>query len=239
MLDGAARLKPIVGKSLKSFRKTTADRLKTKASVGLWRGFDKKLPAVRREEGSRLPAMVGAPKPRLSSNLLATSRIAFAASQGKGGGPGVAGQRGVASEAAAAAQVITVAEDLPKATLSADVLMNWLPAIACGKTVEVKQSKTRISLKAAIGISAAVQLSSEFAVKHKGLTLQLRKIMMQPSSKWHEVATGGVAIRDLHSFRSFLVRMQRRPLLCGVSVPLAKPLAILGGVSRYGRPVVA
>ena len=152
---------------------------------------------------------------------------------------GVAGQHGKALEAAAAAQVITVTEDLPKATLSADVLMNWLPAIACGKTVEVKQSKTRISFKAAIGISAAVQLSSEFAVKHKGLTLQLRKIMMQPSSKWHEVATGGVAIRDLHSFRSFLVRMQRRPLICGVSVPLAKPLAILGGVSRYGRPVVA
>ena len=115
--------------------------------------------------------------------------------------------------------------------------MTWLPAIALGKTVEVKESKLRIPFKAAIVNAAAVQLSSEFEKKHRKLTNQLRNIMKQPSSKWREVAAGGVTIRDLHGLRSFLVRVQRRPLLCGVAGPLAKPLAFQGGVSRYGRPV--
>ena len=116
--------------------------------------------------------------------------------------------------------------------------MTWLPAIALGKTVEVKESKLRISFNAAIGNAAEVQLSSEFEKKHRKLTNQLRNIMKQPSSKWREVAAGGVTIRDLHGLRSFLVRVQRRPFLCGIAGPLvAKPLAFQGGVSRYGRPV--
>ena len=245
LLRGAAGLQPtVVGKSLKSFRKTTADRLKAKASVGLWRGFEKNLPAARRKEGTRLPIMVGAPICRIP--LAATStRLALAASQGKGRGKGSrsgAAAKGrakveAAAVGAAALRVITTDEDLTKAPLSDDTLMTWLPAIALGKTVEVKESNLRIPFKAAIVNAAAVQLSSEFEKKHRKLTNQLRNIMKQPSSKWREVAAGGATIRDLHGLRSFLVRVQRRPLLCGVAGPLAKPLAFQGGVSRYGRPV--
>ena len=52
VLKGTSRLKPIACKPLANFRKTTADRLKTKKSaVGLWRGFDKTLPARRQKDG--------------------------------------------------------------------------------------------------------------------------------------------------------------------------------------------
>ena len=135
--------------------------------------------------------------------------------------------------------IIHVDDDLPAAPLDSKVLSVWLQAVACGKTVAVKQNKTHLGLKAAVNRPASVRLTDAFAAKHKSLTIQLRRILKLPSSKWREVSTGGDTIGDLSGMRSFLVKMQRRPLICGVGGPLAMPLAVRGRVSRYGRPVAA
>ena len=245
LLKGASRLKPIASKPLANFRKTTADRLKTKKSaVGLWRGFDKTLPARRQKEGLRLPTMVGAPQPRLAARQLGAAKRALAKSQGKGSsGSGTIGAidkaTAVSTAAALESDIIHVDDDLPAAPLDSKVLSVWLQAVACGKTVAVKQNKTHLGLKAAVKRPASVRLTDAFAAKHKSLTVQLRRILKLPASKWREVSTGGDTIGDLSGMRSFLVKMQRRPLICGVGGPLAMPLAVRGRVSRYGRPVAA
>ena len=222
LLKGAARLKPITSKQLANFRKTTADRLKAKkAGGGLWRGFDKTLPARRQKEGLRLPSMVGAPKPRLVASQLGVVKRALAKTQGRRiRGSGFAGASGTPTAAGTTAtpevEVINVEDDLPTAPLDSKVLSTWLQAVACGKTVAVNRSKTRIGRKAAIQKPASVRLTEEFVAKHKGLTTQLRRILKLPLSKWREVSSGGNTICDLSGMRSFLVKVQRRPLICGV-----------------------
>ena len=119
------------------------------------------------------------------------------------------------------------------------MLSAWLQAVACGNTVAVKQNTTHIGLKAAVKRPASVRLTDAFAAKHKSLTVELRRILKLPASKWHEVSTGGDTIGDVSGMRSGLVKMHRRPLICGVGGPLAMPLAVRGRVSRCGRPVAA
>jgi hypothetical protein len=173
VLLGAAALAPAPeSKSIASFRKAaTAARLKTKKSAGLWRGFEKKLPPPRRKEGSRQPSMVAAPRAR---PLQATAaRWTRAASQGKGSGAPVSGKRGSAAAASSAAKdvpdVIVVDDDLPRAPLKADVLKAWLLAIADGRKVVVKQTKSSIEFKAGAKVPAEFRLSDEFTQNHRGL----------------------------------------------------------------------
>jgi hypothetical protein len=239
---------PPSNKAIKRFRKTTADRVKAKRSVaGLWRGFDKTLPAPRRKEGHRLPSMVGAPTARRAPVNAATWRPTLALSQGRKrraaravGMPRAAAKKPTTGAAAAPPEVIVVVEDdLPQAPLQDPVLKTWLSAIAQGKTVSVKKTKTRIGFQAGVQFRATVRLSTEFSRKHKGLAAELRRHTTNPDSKWCEVESGGCAIHDLHSLRCFLVHVQRRPQICGVGGQTAKPLAMLGRVSRYGRPIAA
>jgi hypothetical protein len=219
LLLGAAARKPApLGKSLASFRKVTADRVKAKKSVGLWRGFDKKLPPPRPKTGNHLPHMVAAPR---RSN------------------PAVALTAPPSAPPAANRETIVVDDDLHAAPLKVDVLKAWLPAVAEGKTVAIKASRSRVTLKPGLTQAAKFRLTSDFLEKHRGLTGQLRKIATKPASKWVEVGSGGFAIRDLHGLRSFLVQMQRRPLVCGVAGLTGKTPVMVGPVSRYGRPVAA
>ena len=135
--------------------------------------------------------------------------------------------------------MIEVLEDLPAAPLKACILKTWLPAVAEGKTVTVKGSRARMCFKAAEKDSAKFRLSLDFVSKHRGLSSELRKIAAKPTSKWDEVGSGGIAIRDLHGFRSFLVRVQRRPFVCGVAGLTSGTPKMRGAVSRYGRLVAA
>jgi hypothetical protein len=221
LLLGAAARKPApLSKSLASFRKVTADRVKAKKSVGLWRGFDKKLPPPRPKTGNRLPHMVAAPAPRRSN-------------------PAVALTAPPSAPPAANLETVVVDDDLHAAPLKADVLKVWLPAVGEGKTVAIKTSGSRITLKPGVKQAANFRLTHDFLDKHRGLAGQLRKIAAKPASKWVEVDSGGFAIRDLHGLRSFLVQMQRRPFVCGVAGLTGKSPVMVGRVSRYGRPVAA
>ena len=165
--------------------------------------------------------MVGAPEPRLAARQLGAAKRALAKSQGKGSsGSGTIGAidkaTAVSMAAALESDIIHVDDDLPAAPLDSKVLSAWLQAVACGKTVAVKHNKTHIGSKAAVKRPASVRLTDALAAKHKSLAIQLRRILKLPSSKWREVSTGGDPIGDLSGMRSFLVKMHRRPLICGV-----------------------
>jgi len=222
LLTGAAACKPApISKQLASFRKVTADRVKAKKSVGFWRGFDKKLPPPRPKTGNRLPRMVAAPAPRRSNPAVALTAPPSA------------------PPAANLETVVVVDDDLHAAPLKTDVLKAWLPAVGEGKTVLIKASGSRFTLKPGVKQAAKFRLTKDFLGKHHGLAGQLRKIATTPASKWVEVGSGGFAIRDLHGLRSFLVQMQRRPFVCGVAGLTGKSPVKVGPVSRYGRPVAA
>ena len=169
----------------------------------------------------RLPTTVGAPEPRLAARQLGAAKRALSKSQGKGSsGSGTIGAidkaTALSTAAALESDIIHVDDDLPAAPLDSKALSAWLQAVACGKTVAAKQNTTHIGLKGAVKRPAPVRLTESFAGKHKSLTIQLRRILKLPSSKWREVSTGGDTIGDLSGMRSFLVKMQRRPLICGV-----------------------
>jgi hypothetical protein len=116
--------------------------------------------------------------------------------------PRAAAKKPTTGAAAAPPEVIVVVEDdLPQAPLQDPVLKTWLSAIAQGKTVSVKKTKTRIGFKAGVQVRATVHLSTEFSRKHKGLAAELRRHTTNPDSKWCEVESGGCAIHDLHSLR--------------------------------------
>ena len=249
LLLGIAALGPLPATAaIKKFRKTTTDRVKTKSAVaGLWRGFDKTLPAPRRKDGTRLPYMVGAPAARHVPVITAatTWRPTLALSQGRkrsavrSVGRPIAAVKEPTGAAASPSDAIVVEDDLPHAPLQDRVLKTWLPAIAQGKTVSVNKTKTRIGFKAGVQVRATVRMTHDFSKKHKGLAAEMRRHTTSPGSKWHEVEHGGFAIHDLHSLRCFLVHVQRRPLVCGVGAETAKPAVMLGNVSRYGRPIAA
>ena len=234
LLGAASRDPAPQSKQLASFRRTTANRVKTKRAGGLWRGFDNKLPPARPKKGNRLPHMVGAPRgaPRAEPLGATAARLTLARPQGSR--PPAA-----APERRAPPAVIEVMDDLPVAPLKACILKTWLPAVAEGKAVTVKSSKTRICFKAAEKDSAKFRLSQDFVTKHRGLSADLRKIAAKPTSKWDEVGSGGISIRDLHGLRSFLVQVQRRPFVCGVAGVTSGTPKMRGGVSRYGRLVAA
>ncbi len=227
LTGAAARAAAPQSKRLASFRKVTADRVKAKKAVGLWRGFDRKLPPARPKTGGRLPHMVAAPRadPRRAVSALAKPQS----------------QRPQATASTPSpAPTIAVAEDLPAAPLTAEVLKAWVPAVAEGKTVVVRSTKTCINFKSTMKTSVKFRLSPDFASKHRALSAELRRIVANPTSKWAEVGSGGVEIRDLRGLRSFLVQVQRRPFVCGVAGLAGKmPAKMLGRVSRYGRPVAA
>jgi len=103
--------------------------------------------------------------------------------------------------------VIVVDDDLPRAPLKADVLRPWLLAIAAGRKVVVKQTKSSIEFKAGAKVPVKFRLSGEFTQKHRGLAKELRRIVARTSSKWAEVGQGGFSIRDLHGLRFFFWRM--------------------------------
>lgn len=242
LLAGAAASAANASKPLLNFRKATEDTKRTKAKAGCWRGFDAQLPAARRKDGERLPHMVGAPRtqsvpastpPRRRTDPRDTS-------QGQQCTPGASSPLDARTPPKTSkAAVVVVDDDLPKTKLTPEVLSAWLPAIADGKAVEVRKSKAKIKFRPAVHAPVMITISGDFESKHRGLTKSLRSICSRPSSKWREVRLGGQPVSDLHTLRSFLLSVQRRPLVCGVGSSLAEPLAMQGRVSRYGRPVAA
>jgi hypothetical protein len=172
--------------------------------------------------------------------------LTFAFSQGRKrlaartvGRPSAAVEEPTGAAATPPEVIVVVEDDLPQAPLQDHVLKTWLPAIAVGKTVSVKKTKTRIGFKAGVQVRATARLSTEFSKKHRVLAAELRRHTTNPASKWREVVCGGFAIHNLNSLRYFLVHVQRRPLVCGVGAETATPLAMLGRVSRYGGPIAA